>query len=572
VRGQLMTRFAFRHVLIQKYLYQRLGRGERAYLHEATGLILERIYADSDFPPASELARHFVEAGMPDKAAVYLQQAGEQALKVSAYPEAVAHLMQAREMAPRAADGDALAVSLGGGRLERLLGEAHYGMGDLTESVVRLELAASLLGKAIPRGRRRVVFGLGVEVLTQALHLLFGPVFLRRPKTEQALSHEAAVTFKLLAEIYLVQNETLRTVYATVRGLNLAEKSGVASDLARAYADSTVIAPLLGLARLGERYRRRALHQVESEDGRSAKAYVELSTSIFTLGEANWEAAIESLESANRVHEQAGDWNRLAVGLMLLANYYSLRGENEQSLETYLELCSLAERSGNTQHQAWGIDGRAKCLIRRGLDDDYRESVKLLQVSLDQLAGEGMHQEEVEALGFLAYANWCLGSQEEALSAAEKATSILARSAPNFFSQVEGYAAVVRTLLSAWESGGSSRTKSHNELQNEVSIAVRALDRLASTFPVCGPRADIWHAWLDWTTGRRSRARARWQRGLEKAMEQDMPYERALAHLEIARHLPARDGERARHIQIAADLFASQSAFGELADVRSLEA
>lgn len=571
VQGQLLTHFGFRHLLIQKYLYQRLGKGERAYLHEATGRALERIYGASEFAPASQLARHFVEAGLAKDAALYLQMAGEQALRVSAYPEAIGHLMRARELSPARLEERADTNRAALARQERLLGEAHYGLGDLGESSAHLERAAEHLGKAIPKGTPRVGVGLAREVLVQALRLVFGSRFRSGMRQEAELFREAAVTYKLLAEIYLVRNETLLTVYATVRGLNLAENSGSAPDLARAYADATVIAPLLRLRRLGERYRQRALQLVALDEGSRARAYVELSTSIFTLGEGNWDAAYESLELANLAHEEAGDWNRLGVGLMLLANYLSLRGQNEQSLETYSRLCTLAERSGNTQHLAWGIDGRAKCLIRRGDRQDLEQAVELLHQSVALLKNDGMHQEEVEALGFLAFSEWNLGRPEAALSAAENASSMLERSAPNFFSQVEGYAGVVRTYLLAWEAEMVRGGEPGGQLRLRTRHAVKALDRLAGVFPVCGPRAAIWHARMDWLSGRQAAARKGWKKGLEAALSLHMPYEEALAHLEIGSHLPPGSAERAQHLRKASELFGQQSAGGELALVRSLE-
>ncbi len=569
VQGQLMTRFAFRHVLIQKYLYQRLGKGERAYLHEATGLVLERLYEESEFPPASQLARHFVGAGMAPKAARYLQLAGEQALRVSAYPEAISHLLQAREIQQNQV-GEGNSSILPMARVERLLGEAHYGLGDITQGAAYLEKAVSLLGMPLPNGDPRIGLGLARQVVIQALHLGLSRL-LPTARLDGEPIRQAALAFKLLAEIYLVRNQTLLTLYAGLRGLNLAERSGSAPEMARAYADATVIAPLLRMSRLGELYRRKAVAQVAGKDGQRAEAYVQLSTSIFTLGEGNWETAFASLETANRSHEQAGDWNRLGVGIMLLANYYSLRGENERSLETYDRLCSLARRSGNTQHLTWGIDGRAKCLIRRGMGEDVGQALVELGESLEILQAEKMRQEEVEALGFLAYASWSAGDPVAAFEAAESASALLEQSAPNFFSQVEGYAAVVRTFLSAWERMQLPSGKTLEQVKTQAKRAVRALDLLARTFPVCDPRALVWHASLDWMEGRKRAAQKGWRRALERSEELKMPYESGLAQLELGRHLLADNPMRQRHLEQAAQLFEQQSAWGELSIVRGVQ-
>lgn len=64
--GQTITHYRFRHILFQKYLYQRLDVAERTYLHGAVGTALETLYHE---PPeaseaiAGELASHFEEAG-----------------------------------------------------------------------------------------------------------------------------------------------------------------------------------------------------------------------------------------------------------------------------------------------------------------------------------------------------------------------------------------------------------------------------------------------------------------------------------------------------------------------------
>ncbi|MGH2606711.1 MAG: AAA family ATPase, partial [Anaerolineales bacterium] len=76
-----LTQFRFSHILIQRYLEQRLGQSERSYLHEAIGKALEDLYADHTARAAHRLARHFAEASLAEKAVYYLQQAGEQALK-----------------------------------------------------------------------------------------------------------------------------------------------------------------------------------------------------------------------------------------------------------------------------------------------------------------------------------------------------------------------------------------------------------------------------------------------------------------------------------------------------------
>jgi DNA-binding SARP family transcriptional activator len=95
--GQCLSRYRFRHILFQKYLYGTLDPVERGHLHEAVGTAMEVIFGNSEEEIATiapQLARHFREAGTIDKAIDYLLQAGKRATQMSAAEEAIAHFTQ----------------------------------------------------------------------------------------------------------------------------------------------------------------------------------------------------------------------------------------------------------------------------------------------------------------------------------------------------------------------------------------------------------------------------------------------------------------------------------------------
>jgi tetratricopeptide (TPR) repeat protein len=106
VRAQGLVRFGdlqlslyrFLHNLFQQYLYGSLDEAERAYLHRYVGQVLETLFAGQTEEVAAQLARHFEEAGISAKAAAYRLQAGNQAHRMSAHREAVAHLKQGLEL------------------------------------------------------------------------------------------------------------------------------------------------------------------------------------------------------------------------------------------------------------------------------------------------------------------------------------------------------------------------------------------------------------------------------------------------------------------------------------------
>jgi DNA-binding SARP family transcriptional activator/predicted ATPase len=96
--GRRHSLYRFRHNLFQKYLYSHLDPAERAYLHEDVGQVLESAYGDQAADIAVELARHFREAGQPAKAADYLRLAGDRAMRLSAYAEAIKLYTQGLEL------------------------------------------------------------------------------------------------------------------------------------------------------------------------------------------------------------------------------------------------------------------------------------------------------------------------------------------------------------------------------------------------------------------------------------------------------------------------------------------
>ena len=96
---QRISRYQFGHNLFQKYLYSTLDPVERVFQHEAVGNALEKLYQGRSEVVAVQLARHFQEARIFEKAIQYLKQAGDAAQRVYANTEAIAHYSRAIQLA-----------------------------------------------------------------------------------------------------------------------------------------------------------------------------------------------------------------------------------------------------------------------------------------------------------------------------------------------------------------------------------------------------------------------------------------------------------------------------------------
>ena len=91
--------YRFKHALIQDAAYDSLLKSRRQALHRRAAELL-RDSATAQEPEA--IAHHFTQAGLDDLAIEWWGKAGDQALRRSAFQEAIAHLGKGIEMADRA--------------------------------------------------------------------------------------------------------------------------------------------------------------------------------------------------------------------------------------------------------------------------------------------------------------------------------------------------------------------------------------------------------------------------------------------------------------------------------------
>ena len=93
--------YRFKHALIQDAAYDSLLKSRRQALHRRAAEVLrnqqERAVAEPEV-----IAHHFTEAGLDDLAIEWWGKAGDQALRRSAFQEAIAHLGKAIEMTDKA--------------------------------------------------------------------------------------------------------------------------------------------------------------------------------------------------------------------------------------------------------------------------------------------------------------------------------------------------------------------------------------------------------------------------------------------------------------------------------------
>src|SRR5277367_1835740 len=89
--------YRFKHAMIQDAAYDSLLKSRRQALHRRASEIM----CENASPEPEAVAHHFTEAGLDDLAVEWWGKAGDQALRRSAFKEAIAHLGKAIEMADK---------------------------------------------------------------------------------------------------------------------------------------------------------------------------------------------------------------------------------------------------------------------------------------------------------------------------------------------------------------------------------------------------------------------------------------------------------------------------------------
>jgi class 3 adenylate cyclase/predicted ATPase len=244
--GGLQATYRFKHALIQDAAYDSLLKSRRQALHRRAAEILrddpERAAAEPEV-----IAHHFTEAGLDDFAIEWWGKAGDQALRRSAFQEAIAHLGKAIAMADKAAgvssQGQRLHVAYG----NALIAARGYGARETTEAFARAREVT--LGGKDTNERLAADYGLWAgsyvrgELSAMRAHAetFLGDVEARPDSPEAGVAHRVAGVTHWFAGEYVEAHETLEHALALFQ-------PGRDDDLAFRFGHDEGVAAMLYLA------------------------------------------------------------------------------------------------------------------------------------------------------------------------------------------------------------------------------------------------------------------------------------------------------------------------------------
>lgn len=569
--------FRFRHTITQEVAYNLLPYAQRQRLHRAAAEWLEVAYSSDLSHYSALLASHWSQTIGPDTETHvvettinYLEKAGEYALHDGAYHEAINYLNQARQLMeqirpdgqPNQSSSSYLNTRHTAHRA-LLLGDAYIGLGQLPEAQECLLQLLKTVRHPFPTSE--------AELKNELEQLQRGALNIPRPVSVTAEAQQEildlAQAYDRLGHIFFVTNRPFETSYATMRGLKIAQQVAetplLASLHARMYGVMTTLQP----DQQAETHAQKAIDIAHQLQDANCLADVLFHLSIFKIGKVSWAEVQELLNRCITLCEQLGDKHRLGDSLEILMYVWFWQGEYEKSIAISDALQEVAVQSGNSEHRAWGLYGRALNLLRLG---QTQHALPLVEqaTQLFRTAKQGSTAEGA-ALATLAYAHFLQNDPRQARQAADRAWRLLNVPLPTFFVLVLGYEGLLRTYLGLWfyyHTNNQTMTAVH-QILTDVG---QALKQFGKHNPIGRPGSALAQGQLEWVIGRVVPAFSAWEQAVQLAQEQQMPYEEGLAHLYLGQHLPVQNPGRVAHLQQALTIFKRLQCPAEIEEIQKL--
>ena len=408
--GQRLSQYRFRHILFQRYLYDSLDEVERVYLHEAVGTALEQLYEGQTDEVAVQLARHFQAAGMPEQAIGYLQQAGERAVRLSAYEESIGHFTRALELLetlPDTPEHTQQALTLHLDLSTPLSLTKGFAAPEVEQTYLQ---ALTLWQQALsdPSTSRGTGSDQEIGDTSQLFSVLHGLIDCYGVRAEHRKAQQLGEQMFDLAQ--QTEDPALRSEAHQVMGETLYSLGELTT--ARAHLEQVIALYDLKTDRA---YPFRYAQQDLGQWSRYFRALV-----LWQLGYPD--QALTSIYDALIVAQDLSHPFHLAGTLLFTAYVHLFRGEAMAAQEQAEELIALAREQNFGQRLALGMCVRACVLVEQGQLD---EGIIELRQSLTGLADLGVRVHRAYYLSYLAKAYWQMRHVEEGLTVLTAAQAVV---------------------------------------------------------------------------------------------------------------------------------------------------
>lgn len=545
--------------LRETLLVEMSDRGDMPKFSRIAALGIEAAYPDeaARASRAAVLAEHWRAAGDVEREAAALEFAATVALNSALNDQALEFIARARTLER---DDPALKV-----RLLALLTEAYYQIGNLDRCAeTAIETLTRLGYDTLDAAQRRSA------PRFQLIELGWRQFIPRLGQSAQG-SRRSLAALKILERLTMVnyfRNNRSEAAYFSLLSANVAETVSKANAIERAHG-YTSAAVSLGSSRRGlaREFRRRADRAMATVDDPNTTMWYALGTGILSVMYAEWDEAEKRLRHCMEVARSSGNIRRLEEGCVSLAGAYYYQSRWEETRVVNNEMHGLAERYGDLQALGWSLDNIGRFALREGRLDEARETFHKGREIY------GMIHDTINGV-------WCLGGiaksylSEHNLDRARPFVALITsalRDVPQTsFGMTEPFSAAAEYYLLLWEQERLNGTSVNDGLVEEARAAVAALGRYADIFVLARPRYYAFLGWMRRLEGSTRDAVRAGSQGVSEAARLKMPYDEAVAAIELARHFPHGELRREAWLKRAIDILEPLGASVDLGHAQRL--
>ncbi|MBL8134971.1 MAG: protein kinase [Anaerolineae bacterium] len=469
---------------------------------------------------AADLADHWRNAENPVREAAALEMAVALALDQALYERALEHIARARPLVKDDAERTA--------RLAAQANEAQYSLGQLDRARESGHRALTLFGYTLYDLTRPWQQTLPYLMLRVPWVQVRAALQARRRSEVRSLS--AVKVLERMVMIHYFQNDRSETAYYSLLSLNPADELNPARRLERAHGHATATVALASsrphLSRFFMRLTDRALAGVADS---SAIIWALLCTGITAVITGDFDDAERRLLRGRALAKETGSIRRLEEALVTLAGLYYYQSRWDETRAVSDELHALATQYGDLQGVGWALDNQGRFALRRGRFEEARAT---FQRGYDTYSKINDRVNGVWCLGAIAKTYLCEGDLDAARPYVEQVVEALFDTPQTSFGMTEPFSAAAEYYLTLWE------VRRDQDAVTRADAALAALGRYAAIFRVARPRYLALSGWRRRLEGDRGAALRLGRRAVKAAARLGMPYDEAVARVELARHLP----------------------------------
>jgi tetratricopeptide (TPR) repeat protein len=281
----------------------------------------------------------------------------------------------------------------------------------------------------------------------------------------------------------------------------------------------------------------------------AADAWASLVAGFYYSGLGDWDKALALSEKVVSLSREIGDGRRLEDGLSILMMHAYLRGDLSRGLGYAEELEERAVSRHADRPLAYGLQGRAYCLLGMGRAEEASEVIDRLEEVHARDPRPADQSLISDTYGLMALAELHRGNLHKALATAEVLLRRVARESPTNFSTIAAYSAPAEVYITAWRRSTDDRT-----MLRMAARSLRVLKKYSRVFPIGRPRWLLWQGVLDARRGRHRRAVDNLNASLAEANTLGMRIDQIHALGELAALLGDKDPVAADYRRRAADI------------------